>query len=178
MIFIGFGANLNGKYGSPEETFQKIAAQFSHHEINIISPSSIWESAPVPVSDQPWYKNAVCAVETQLSPHELLRVLNTLEHDAGRVRTIQNAPRVLDLDLLAYNKIILNDDELNLPHPQMHNRAFVLYPLNEIAPDWVHPTSGMNVDKMMSNLPKGQEIKRITGSNIDPVRMDNSKGEH
>ncbi|MGH1455518.1 MAG: 2-amino-4-hydroxy-6-hydroxymethyldihydropteridine diphosphokinase [Alphaproteobacteria bacterium] len=172
MILIGFGANLDGKYGSPEASLRECASQFVNHGLNITASSFIWASAPVPISDQPWYKNAVCAVETTLNPHEVLKALNALEHKAGRVRTAQNAARVLDLDLLAYNDTYLNDDILKIPHPQMHNRAFVLYPLREIAPHWSHPITNMTVDKMVDSLPEGQEIKRIEGGEIYPVPVD------
>lgn len=174
MIAIGFGANLSGKYGSPEDALRECAKMFSDHGINIIAASHIWESAPVPISDQPWYKNAACIVETALPPHELLKTLNTLEQEAGRIRTVQDAPRVLDLDILAYHNVHITDEMLKLPHPEMHNRAFVLYPLQEIAPDWVHPTLNKSVQEMILELPKGQEIKKISGENFYPVSVDKS----
>ncbi len=172
-ILIGFGANLDGKYGSPENALRECAKLFSSHHLNIVAASHIWESAPVPISDQPWYKNAVCAVETVLQPHDVLKTLNDLEHKAGRVRTTQNAPRVLDLDLLAYHDVYINDDILNLPHPEMHKRAFVLYPLREVAPTWVHPVVNKNVDEMIGSLPQGQDIRKVSGEKLYPVPVDN-----
>ena len=172
MIIIGFGANLCGKYGSPEDALRSCAQKFASKSIHITASSHIWESAPVPISDQPWYKNAVCSVETTLSPHDVLKALNELENEAGRVRTTQNAPRVLDLDLLAYHDTYINDDVLKLPHPEMHNRAFVLCPLQEIAPNWVHPTLNKSVDEMIKLLPKGQEIRKVTGDILYPMPVD------
>lgn len=161
MILIGLGANLNGKYGSPEDALRACAVQFANHGLNITAASHIWQSAPVPMSDQPWYKNAVCMIETQHGAKDLLNVLSEIEHKAGRVRSIQDAPRVLDLDLLSYGTIEMETQRLKLPHPRLHERAFVLYPLQEIVPDWRHPTLHKSVDDMIMNLPKGQKIKRM-----------------
>lgn len=172
MILIGLGANLDGKDGSPEDALHACVSKFSEHGLNITAASHIWESAPVPISDQPWYKNAVCAVETILSPHEVLKVLAQLEIEAGRVRSVQNAPRVLDLDLLAYHDAHISDNVLSLPHPEMHRRAFVLYPLREIAPNWIHPIHNVPVDEMLKSLPSGQEIRRMETVKLYPVCVD------
>lgn len=172
MILIGLGANLHGKYGTPENALRMALEQFPNHNINIDQVSSIWESAPVPVSDQPWYKNAVCSVQTGLLPHELLKALSIIENEAGRVRSIQNAPRVLDLDLLAYHDRHISDEVLSLPHPEMHNRAFVLYPLHEIAPNWVHPILHKSVNELMEKLPKGQEIRCMIFELLDKQSVD------
>ena len=163
MILIGLGANLEGIYGAPEDALQKCHKLFASIDVNIIKSSNIWKSAPVPVSDQPWYKNSVCIVETGLSPHDLLSALANIEDKAGRIRAEQNAARTLDLDILSYNDEIINDKHLILPHPQMHSRAFVLYPLREIAPDWVHPILNKSVDEMLAEMPAGQEIELNNG---------------
>jgi len=159
MILIGLGANLDGIYGSPEQCLQKCSKFFSDAGIHIVKLSSIWKSAPVPMSDQPWYRNAVCLVETELNPHELLSELVKIENQAGRTRREVNAARTLDLDILSYNNEVINDAHLTLPHPQMHLRAFVIYPLQEIVPNWIHPTLNKSLDEMIATMPKGQEIK-------------------
>lgn len=160
MIFIGLGANLDGKYGSAAECLNAAPALFAAKNIDVIAMSSLWKSAPVPVSDQPWYHNAVCSVDTLLSPHDLLAVLSEIENETGRVRHKQNEARILDLDLLAYHNEIIETDILSCPHPRLHERAFVLYPLQEIVPDWVHPVLGQPVSDMMNVMPEGQEIER------------------
>ncbi len=159
MILIGLGANLDGIYGTPEQCLKHCTELFSSQDIKVIKFSNIWKSAPVPVSDQPWYKNAVCLVETDLNPHELLATLAKIENESGRTRNKQNEARILDLDLLSYNNEIIEDDNLHLPHPRMQMRAFVLYPLQEVAPNWVHPTLNKSVDKMVDEMPKGQKIE-------------------
>ncbi len=160
MILIGLGANLDGVYGTPDQCLQECSNLLAGAGINVIKLSSIWRSAPVPISDQPWYKNAVCSVETDLNPHELLSALANIEDEAGRTREELNAARTLDLDILSYNDKIINEAQLTLPHPEIHNRSFVLYPLREIAPNWVHPILGKSVDEMIAKMPKGQEIER------------------
>lgn len=162
MILIGMGANLDGVDGTPEECLKATSQRLEERGIVVKKMSSIWKTAPVPVSDQPWYRNAVCAVETSLEPHELLKVLAAVEDEVGRVRRDRNEARVIDLDLLAYNDRLIEGKDLHIPHPRMHDRAFVLYPLQEVAPDWIHPISGVSVSTLIEELPVGQEIERIS----------------
>ena len=127
--------------------------------MRVAARSSVWLTAPVPVSDQPWYHNAVVRVETAQSPYALLETLQGIENEFGRVRTVRNAPRVIDLDLIAYNDNVLDRPELIVPHPRMHQRGFVLLPLRELAPDWVHPVSGARLADMIAALPVDQQAK-------------------
>ncbi len=172
MILIGLGANLDGIYGSPEECLKACSKLLSDKGVHISRSSNIWKSAPVPVSDQPWYCNAVCSVDTDLSPHDLLQALASVENDIGRKRGEENAARVIDLDILVYNDEIINETRLKVPHPSMHERAFVLFPLQEISSNWVHPTIDKSVDSMIVDMPKGQEIKRIDNSSIPCQYVD------
>lgn len=172
MILIGLGANLNGLYGAPEQCLQVCSDLLADAGVYIVQSSNIWKSAPVPVSDQPWYCNAVCAVETMLEPQQLLHALATIENDTGRERHEVNAARVLDLDILTYNNEIINEQRLTIPHPAMHERAFVLYPMQEIAPHWVHPQLNKSVDEMIVDIPKGQQIKRIENSQLLSTYVD------
>ncbi len=155
MIFIALGANLPSIYGSPEETLHKSIEAIEARGIKILLRSSVWLSAPVPVSDQPWYRNAVIAVSTVLSPLSLMQELHSIESDFGRVRGMRNAARVLDLDLIAYGDDIV-DEGVNIPHPRAHERAFVLRPLYEISPNWVHPVLKLGVGDLILSLPEGQ----------------------
>ena len=160
MIIIGMGANIPGQYGSPENTLKQCLSFLDKRDdMSVKSVSSLWLSAPVPLADQPWYSNAVCEIKTELSPLELLLVLKTIEKDFGRADSERNAPRVLDLDIIAYYDVVLNDGPV-LPHPRMHQRAFVLLPMREIAPDWVHPALNKSLDDLIKDLPAAQEIKQ------------------
>jgi len=162
VILIGLGANLTNKDGvTPAESLKRaVQALQSYQDINVLAGSSIWKSAPVPISDQPWYYNAVCQIETQLLAPKLLGVVAAIEDEAGRVRSVRNAARVLDIDILAYNQDIIQSAELEIPHPRMHERAFVLFPLREIAPKWIHPKTGESIDDMIAKLDPAQEIEQ------------------
>lgn len=162
MILLGLGANLDGRYGLPEQALKACVAMLPEYGLRLLAASSVWKTAPVPVSDQPWYRNAVCLIETDFEPLELLAAVKTLERDFGRETAQINAPRVIDLDILAYNDLVKSEG-LILPHPRMHERAFVMYPLQEIAPGWIHPVSGQSVNDMIANLPAEQDFERMEG---------------
>lgn len=159
MILIGLGANLPSTYGEPEDTLAAAMYEMGVRGLSVIKRSRIWLSAPVPVSDQPWYRNAVVAVETEYDIPEVLSVLQAIEADFGRVRGRRNAARLLDLDLLGYNNEVFKDHNIEVPHPRMAGRGFVLLPLQEVCADWVHPVTGESVTGMIKNLPDGQETK-------------------
>jgi dihydropteroate synthase/2-amino-4-hydroxy-6-hydroxymethyldihydropteridine diphosphokinase len=139
MILIALGANLPSPQGAPPETLRRALAELAARGLAIVAKSHVYLTEPVPRSNQPWYANQVIAVETRLAPKALLTLLLEVEHQFGRDRGERNAARSLDLDILAYRDETLDSPELVLPHPRMHERAFVLAPLVEIAPDWRHP---------------------------------------
>jgi 2-amino-4-hydroxy-6-hydroxymethyldihydropteridine diphosphokinase len=116
----------------------------------------------VPASEQPWYFNAVAEISTDLPPDRLLAELHAMEEEFGRVRSIPNAPRIIDLDLLDYCGEIAagGPGKATLPHPRMTGRAFVLRPLADVAPDWHHPVSGTSIQVLVAALPAGQIIER------------------
>lgn len=166
MIFIGLGANLpSPEFGTPIETLTKAISVLETKDIKITATSRWFESAPVPISDAPWYVNGVIAVETTRAPRDLLSVLLEVEKEFGRIRTVPNAPRTIDLDLIAYNDQIIKDagkiedKPFCIPHPRMSERAFVLLPLKDIAPNWVHPEQGVSIVDLVNLLSKDQEIR-------------------
>lgn len=159
MIFIGTGGNLDSAFGTVPQTLDKAYELLAKKGCFVEQSSGWYKTAPVPLSDQPWYQNRVFSVRTDQTPRELIKTLLSVEAELGRVRTVKNAARVLDLDLLAYGESIIDEPpETIVPHPRMHLRAFVLYPLREIAPDWIHPVSGLGVSELIRRLPDGQEI--------------------
>ena len=168
MIFIGIGANLpSDRFGKPQATCDAARVALDRIErVRVVACSAWFESAPVPLSDQPWYINGVAQVETDLTPNDLLQALHAIEDDFGRVRTVRNAPRVLDLDLLAYNEAHIEGGGAEIPHPRLVERAFVLRPLAQIAPHWVHPVTGENVSKMIEKLPKDQVCRPLNKINL------------
>jgi len=158
MILLALGANLPSRYGSPDDTLHKAVEVMEARGLYVAARSSVWLTAPVPASDQPWYHNAVVAVETHLQPLALLALLHEIEDEMGRERTEKNAPRVIDLDLIAYHDAVIAQDGVYIPHPRAHERGFVLKPLAEICPEWVHPVMQVGVSDLLARLPEAVDI--------------------
>ena len=164
MIFIGIGANLpSERFGAPVETCEAaVGALKNIPGLRLKARSDWFESAPVPVSDQPWYINGVVEIETDMSPSDLLQALHAVEADFGRVRGERNAARILDLDLLVYDNLLLDGQSPRIPHPRLQDRAFVLLPLAQLNADWVHPVTGEKLDGLLEKLPKDQVCRPIS----------------
>jgi 2-amino-4-hydroxy-6-hydroxymethyldihydropteridine diphosphokinase len=159
MILIGLGANMPSRAGEPAATLHAALAKLPELGISVTRVSSFYRSAPVPESSQPWFVNAVAEVKTALKPGELMQALLKVEKDFGRERGVKNAPRLLDLDLLDYDGQVARDAELELPHPRLHERAFVLYPLRDLAPEWKHP-DGKKIAALVNEL-GAQKLEKI-----------------
>lgn len=167
MILIGIGANLpSSTCGPPRATCGAALAALAAAGLAIAGRSRWYKSAPVPVSDQPWFVNAVVRVRTALDPARLLTVLAATERAFGRKRGEPNQARVLDLDLLTYGDVVTGPGpadgvgpSLILPHPRLQDRAFVLLPMRDVAPDWRHPVSGKGLQEMIRALPAGQKTE-------------------
>ncbi len=161
MIIIGLGANLPSIHGAPPETLRAAMAEIEQRGIRILQSSSVYETSPVPVSDQPLYYNAVAKIDTALPVHDLLALLHSIEEEFGRTRHIKDEPRILDLDVLAYNDNNINERGVVVPHPRMHERGFVLIPLHEIAPNWTHPVTGLDLQTLIDALPNDQDVRIV-----------------
>jgi 2-amino-4-hydroxy-6-hydroxymethyldihydropteridine diphosphokinase len=163
-IFIGAGGNLpHPIHGPPRQTLEAALETLERHGIRLLRVSPWYRTAPVPASDQPWFVNAVAEVATALDPKGLLAALHAVERDFGRVRSVPNAPRIVDLDLLDFRGEIAPGGEGMpvLPHPRLHQRAFVLKPLADLEPGWRHPAKGRSVATLLAELPAGQQIERL-----------------
>jgi len=139
VAYIGLGSNLQDPHGQLRRAFADIEGL---PDTRVVAQSSLYRSAPIGLLDQPDFVNAVAKISTALTPQELLKALLDIEHQHGRERSVRNAPRTLDLDVLLYDEVQLHEHGLTIPHPQMHLRAFVLQPLLEIAPDVSIPGVG------------------------------------
>jgi len=139
-VYIGIGSNLQRPVQQVQDA---IAALSRHPSFELQACSSLYHSAPVGVVDQPEFINAVCHLRTGLPPEKVLPLLQQIEDEAGRNREGERwGPRTLDLDLLLYDNLVLATATLVIPHPRMHERAFVLYPLRELAPELEIPGQG------------------------------------
>ena len=124
----------------------------NHPAISNMTASSLYRTSPVGVSGQAWFINAAVVVHTLLEPEALLELMLEVERSFGRVRTVKWGPRTLDLDILLYEDIQLNLPGLKVPHPLMSERLFVLKPLAEIEPEWLHPKLGLSVNEMLNRI--------------------------
>lgn len=168
MIFISLGANLPAsKTQTALQTLKQVVGELTQDpRLEVVRVSPWYASAPVPISDQPWFVNGAAQIDTDLAPAALLTVLHEVEERHGRVRRERNAPRILDLDLLAYHDQIFSGSEpgdLIVPHPRLGERAFVLLPLHDIAPDWHHPLNGFGILDLLADMLAGQIIRRLPG---------------
>jgi 2-amino-4-hydroxy-6-hydroxymethyldihydropteridine diphosphokinase len=158
VILVAIGANLpSRRWGPPLAACRAALPALEVAGVRVIRASRWYRSAPLPASRSPWYINGVARVETDLAPAALLALLHRIEDDFERRRGAPNAPRTLDLDLLAHgDRVSAPGDWPSLPHPRLHERAFVLLPLAEVAPRWRHPVSGTSVGALIEALPPGQ----------------------
>ena len=168
LTYIGIGSNLGDALDNCRRAIQAISSDKSNH---LLKCSPFYRTEPVGRTDQPWFVNGVVAVKTLLSPRDLLAFILNIEKNMGRERGERWGPRVIDLDLLFYNKQILNEAGMQIPHPRLHERRFVLIPLQDIAPHLQHPVLGKTVSQILSELPETEEVLSILERGQRPCRV-------
>ncbi len=146
--YIGIGSNL----GNRQRNCLHAIELLEKSGIIIKKRSSMYETEPWGVKDQPDFINMALEIETDLNPKELLRILKNIEREMGRSESFRWGPRCVDLDILLFNEIVLKENELEIPHPSMHERSFVLKPLSEIAPDRIHPVLKKKILDLLRDL--------------------------
>ena len=148
-VFLGLGSNL----GEREENIQGAIDSIDNITgVRVVLSSSLIETEPVGITDQPEFINAAIKTETSLSPQELFSSLVEIEKSMGRVRTIRWGPRIIDIDILLFGGRIIENDYLIIPHPEMTKRSFVLMPLAEIAPEVIHPVEKRTIKGLLDKL--------------------------
>jgi 2-amino-4-hydroxy-6-hydroxymethyldihydropteridine diphosphokinase len=158
-VFIGLGSNL----GEREKYLNDAAAAItSVRNTRLVWVSPVYESDPYGNTDQPKFLNAVVELETALEPPDLLVELKGIEARLGRTNTERWGPREIDLDILVYDGVVLKTETVQVPHPDLENRRFVLLPLREIAPDLVHPVSGMTITELAAACTGGGRVMPTT----------------
>ena len=156
-VIIALGSNLAGRYRSSRDLLEAAVAQLPDNGLGVTRRSRWWRSAAWPDRSAPDYLNGVVFVETDRSPREVVSTLLDIETAFGRTRTMANAPRTLDLDLIAYGRQVLDQPGLVVPHPRAAERRFVMGPLAEIAPDWIHPVTGATAAELAADARIGTE---------------------
>jgi 2-amino-4-hydroxy-6-hydroxymethyldihydropteridine diphosphokinase len=144
-VLIALGTNLGDRSANLMDAIERMRPA-----VRILARSPIYETPPWGYADQPYFLNQVIQGETMLEPVELLDLLKKIEAEMGRVKLIQNGPRVIDLDILFYDDRIIESERLTLPHPRMAGRGFVLMPLADLVPELVHPISGLTIRAMLA----------------------------
>jgi len=153
--YLGFGSNL----GDREKRILTAMELLDRAEgVSVVSRSTLYETDPVGETDQPPFLNAAAGVETELSPRELLKLIREIEKTIGRTPTYRWGPREIDIDILLFDDLIIDEEGLTIPHPRMHERRFVLVPLLEIAPRLVDPRGGRRYAQYLDRLDEGKKV--------------------
>jgi 2-amino-4-hydroxy-6-hydroxymethyldihydropteridine diphosphokinase len=150
-----------GNEGDRNRNLQQARANIELICGEILQVSSIYETAPWGKTDQPYFLNQVLIVDTKLEPRELMQAIFSIEEKGGRKRTGKNAPRTIDIDILFYNDLILDEPGLTIPHPGIKDRRFVLEPLDEITPDFIHPLLLKTIHRLLLECTDGLAVKKI-----------------
>jgi 2-amino-4-hydroxy-6-hydroxymethyldihydropteridine diphosphokinase len=162
-VVVALGSNVAGDYGSLEHLLEAALKRFAAEGLKIVARSSWWRSAAWPDPAGPEYRNGVVLVETALEPSDVLAALHRIERQFGRERSERNAPRTLDLDLIAYGRRVAMNGDPILPHPRAAERRFVMGPLAEIAPHWRHPGSGRSAHSLAETASIGMDASPTVG---------------
>ncbi|PSL29413.1 2-amino-4-hydroxy-6-hydroxymethyldihydropteridine diphosphokinase [Dyadobacter jiangsuensis] len=157
QVFLLLGSNLGDRPQVLAAARETIAEQAG----NITRQSAIYETAPWGITDQPAFLNQVLEITTSLLPEDLLRIILNIEHDLGRVRYERWGARVIDIDILYFGEVVMDSARLTLPHPRIQDRRFVLAPLAEIAPDFVHPLLQKTSSQLLEQCPDTSAVSKI-----------------
>jgi len=156
VAYLSLGSNIGDREANLREAIAQLESIAS-----MLALSSFYETQPVELTNQPWFLNCVIALETDKTPHELLTSALAVEVGMGRVRFRDKGPRKIDIDLLLFDDRVVDDPDLTIPHPAMHERRFVLEPLAEIAPGARHPVLNKTAAELLATLSEGQIVRRI-----------------
>lgn len=158
ITYAGLGSNL----GNKKENIQKALSLLNEIEgISVMRVSSFYETEPVGYEDQDWFINAVAQIETSFSPQKVLKIFKEVEQKLGREESIRWGPRKIDIDILFYDQLVYKSNDLEIPHPKLHERAFVLIPLAEINGELIHPIYNKSISDLLSELNIAKKVTKI-----------------
>lgn len=156
-VYLALGSNLGDR---AENIRSALNVLNERADVDVLARSSLYETEPVGVTEQAKFINAATRIRTSLSPRALLKLVKSMEKALGRVKTVRWGPRIIDIDILLYDDLILSERSLKIPHPEMKERPFVMVPLSEIGHDVVHPLTGKTISEMVSGLSGLECIKK------------------
>lgn len=162
--YLCLGSNL----GDREKNLTQALILLSQ-KANLDKVSSIYETEPVGYKEQPFFLNLACRITTDLSVEELLRLAKDIEYEMGRIPSFPNSPRLIDIDILFYGDMIMKTQNLTIPHPRLAERAFVLIPLAEIAPELIHPELGKSIAELADSAKGCDRVQRFGGLNVSTI---------
>lgn len=160
IAYIGLGSNMGDKIANLKKAIEELGKILG---TKVLTVSSFYKTEPVGDIEQDWFINAAVKLETTLTPRELLNKLLDIEKDLGRVREIKWGPRVIDLDILLYDDLVMDEEGLAIPHPYLHERGFVLSPLAEIAQEVIHPKLKKSISELIKGIHNNYKIENIGG---------------
>ena len=156
IVYLSLGANVGDRSAQLREATDRLSKLG-----RVLAVSSLYETEPVEFTEQPWFLNCAIAIETSKTPQQLMASILRIEEEMGRRRVQKKGPRSIDIDILLFGDMIVESEELTIPHPAMHQRRFVLEPLAEIAPQALHPTFKKTIRELLDALPTGQTIRTL-----------------
>jgi 2-amino-4-hydroxy-6-hydroxymethyldihydropteridine diphosphokinase len=156
LVYLGLGSNIGNREAAIDGALKALASP----DLRLVRRSSLYETEPIGFKDQGWFLNAVAEFETDLFPRQLLHRMQKVERDMGRMRTIRNGPRTIDLDILLFGNAIVKTEELEIPHPRYRERRFTLAPLAELSPNLRDPQTHERMAEMLAAL-SGQSIRKL-----------------
>jgi 2-amino-4-hydroxy-6-hydroxymethyldihydropteridine diphosphokinase len=166
-VYLSLGSNM----GDRAENIARAIAVLRQRGVRVTQESSLYETEPLEVREQPWFLNCAIAVETELSPERLMEALLEIEREMGRERLVPKGPRLIDMDILLYGSEIVREPGLEIPHPRMAERKFVLVPLAEIAGEVNHPVAMMTIAEMLEATADRSEARKWPGGNTTNARQ-------
>ncbi|MGA2149443.1 MAG: 2-amino-4-hydroxy-6-hydroxymethyldihydropteridine diphosphokinase [Bryobacteraceae bacterium] len=152
LIYLSLGSNI----GNREDHLRAAVERLGPAGVRVLRASPLYETEPVDYTAQPWFLNQVVEAETELFPLQLLKVTQRIERELGRVRSVPKGPRTVDIDILFYGRAVVHTERLEIPHPRLAERRFVLAPLADLAPDLRHPVTKRTAREMLAAAPEAQ----------------------
>jgi len=168
MIYLNIGSNLSSSFGDKIDNIVKSISLLKKLNVRILDISNIYQTPSYPNRSFPKFNNVTIKLESPIKPNDFFIEMKKIEKKIGRIKSPKNQPRVCDIDIIDYNRLILTNSNLQIPHPRMHKRNFVLYPLKDVSPEWQHPIFKKKIDYFLNQLNQKAhiEITRLNKNDI------------